>query len=146
MGNTTTKRQRKPLEGVKFSSDYQPSGEAKSKGKQRKKFTREVMKEMLSMKYKFTPESRIKEQLVNAFGAGVLELTVAEVMVIQQMNKAVLKADTYAFQTVMDQALGRPVQSVANTDPDGNAIPAYKLTLPQGMSIELPSNIEGDDE
>jgi hypothetical protein len=143
---TTTKRQRKPLVGVKFTSENQPTGQAKSAGKQKKKFTREVLKEMLNMPYKFAEDSGLKKQLIAAFGKDVLDLPIGEIMSLMQMQKAVLKGDTAAYNSVIDQALGRPAQAIINTDEDGNVIPGIRLVLPKGMDISLPSNTDGSDE
>lgn len=142
---TTTKR-RQPPKGVRFTKDNQPSGEKKSEGKKKRKFTRELMKEMLNMKYKFAEDSALKKQLVAAFGNDILDKPIGEVMTLMQMQKAVLKGDTAAFNSIIDQAFGRPAQAIINTDEDGNVLPPVHLTLPKGMNIDLPSNTDGADE
>lgn len=145
---TPTKRPNKkpPPNGKKFTTDNQPTGEAKSNGKKKAKFTRSVLKEMLNLPYKFTEESQLKQQLVKAFGPEALSMSVAELMSLMQMQKALLKGDTGAYNSVMDQALGRPAQSIISTDEDGNILPPVRLVLPKGIDISLPSNIDGHDE
>lgn len=136
---------RPPPIGKRFTKEDQPSGKAKSDGKKKAKFTRSVLKEMLNMNYTFAEDSQLKKQLVQAFGPDVLKLSVAEMMSLMQMQKAMLKGDTAAYNAVMDQSLGRPAQSIIQTDEDGNAIPGVHLVLPKGMEFNLPSNIDGHD-
>lgn len=136
----------KPPKATQFSATRQPDPKAISAGMKRRNFTRDVIKEMLNMPYKFTEESQIKKQLVQAFGEGVLELSTAEVMTLQQMQKGILKADTQAYNVLIEQALGKQVQPVNNVDSDGNDMRPIMLTAPKGMKFELPSNTEGDGE
>ncbi len=101
--------------GKGFDSRPQPSGEAKSKGRQKKRFTRFVIGEMLNMKYKFTPESfkqGVAKQLKEAFGTTLDEMTIGELMTAQQIQKAILKGDQLSFQTLMNQAMGLPKQDL----------------------------------
>lgn len=112
----------KPPADKRFSKENRPD-EAKriagiKKAAEKKRFTRDVMKGMLTINYKFAEGTQLKQQLVHSFGDGILEMSVAEIMVLQQMQRAILKGDTYAFNSLMDQALGKPMQSVANVDPE----------------------------
>lgn len=134
-----------PPKDKRFSSSNQPAPGRIKAGKAKVKFTRELLKQMLSMPYKFAADSQIKQQLIKAYGPTIENMSVAEVMSLQQMQKAVLKGDTQAFSTLMDQALGRPVQAVAQTDTDGNNVKPVYLSLPKGMDISLPENTEGTE-
>lgn len=81
-----------------------------------RRFRRQMIADMLGLQYKFTPDSQIKKQLVAAFGPEILEMTVGEVMTLQQFQKAVLRGDSTAFGTVMNQAFGMPKQEVETTE------------------------------
>lgn len=133
----------KPPKANQFSSTNQPNPKHSAESKARNKFTKDVLRQMLEMPYKFTEDSQIKQQLSRAFGEEILNKSVMEIMVFQQMQKAILKADSVAFSNLLDRIMGRPVQAVAQTDTEGNDVRPIFLRLPKGMNIELPSNIEG---
>lgn len=135
-----------PPEGQRFTADNQPPPENKKQGWERKKFSRTVIREMLDMPFKFKKDSQIRQQIIDSFGAEALKLNIGQIMSLQQMMKSIKKADTYAYTTVIDQALGKAVQSVAQTDNEGNNIPPFKMTPPEGMNYIFPDDIEGDEE
>lgn len=136
----------KPPKATQFSATNQPDPEKQKETWKKKRFTRDLIKEMLQMKYKFTADSQVKQQLVNAYGEEVLDLSIGQIMTLQQMQKAILKGDTQAYSIVIDQALGKQVQAVQNVDADGNDTRPIMLSIPKGMKFDLPSNIEGDGE
>lgn len=133
----------KPPKDKQFSSENQPAPGVLKAAHAKKRFSREVIKTMLDGKYDFAPDSQTKQQLIKAFGPDVVNLTVGEIMTLQQMQKSILKADTQAFATIIDQALGKQVQAVQNVDGDGNDQRPIYLVAPKGMKFELPSNTEG---
>lgn len=116
----------KNTDATKFTSAKQPSGKNKSLGKRKKKFTTQVYKEILSMPYAFTPDSQIKRQLIKAFGNQITGMNIGEVLGLQQIQKAILKGDTPAFNSLMDRAFGKPPQSI---DIDANITANSKVTV-----------------
>lgn len=154
MAETTQKRGGRGLnpvpKGKTFSKDYQPTGNAKSKGKKKKRFARELVTEMLQMPYKFAADSQVKKQLIQNFGNEIVEMTVGEVMTLQQMQKAIMKADTIAYSTLLDQAFGRVSQHVdltskgetINTKPVLQILPTKVIDAP---NIEDDPNLFSDE-
>lgn len=107
---------------TQFSSTNQPDPAKAKATKAKKRFTRELVKQMLNTKYKFQDSSQIKQQLVAAFGPEVANMTVGEIMTLQQANKAILKGDTFAFQNLLNQAFGLPKQKHELGGEDGEPI------------------------
>lgn len=98
------------VDGKSFTKENQPSGAQKSAGWRRKKFTRDVLKDMLNMPYKFLPASKLKDQLLKSFGPDVKNMNIGQIMSLVQMNKSILAGDTAAFAAVLNQAHGFPKQ------------------------------------
>ena len=136
----------KPNLATQWSATHQPDPEKQKATKARKKITREIIKEMLSVGYNFANDSQIKKQLVTAFGEGALKLTTFEIMTMQQVQKAILKADTQSYGVLLENALGKLMQPVQNVDGSGNDVRPIILRLPEGMDISLPENTEDDEE
>lgn len=126
-----------------FTSDYQP-GAAKSKATRAKQKTiRDAFKLLLKMKYQMPEKSKLRKELVKAFGeAAVKKMTTADLMAVQQMQKAIKKGDTFAFTAVLNQAMGMPKQEIE--DVSDRPAPPVILNMPPGVSLNLPSNTEGD--
>lgn len=136
---------RKPPLHSRFSSEKQPPGSVKSEGKRKKKFAREMMKELLSSKYFFNEDSQIKTQLVKAFGIKVLKHTTGELIVLMQAQKAILKGDTNAANFLMTQSFGQPKQQFEHTGADG--VPLERATVIHVQSIDkLPEIKETEDD
>ena len=136
----------KPPKEHQFSSTNQPAPGVLKEAHAKKRFSRMVIENILNNKYDFSDDSQIKKQLVAAFGPEVLSLTVGEIMTLQQVQKSILKADTQAYGTLIDQALGKQVQAVQNVDGDGNDMRPIYVTAPKGINFMLPSNTEGEGE
>lgn len=121
----------KPPEGKKFSKDYQPPPEALKEGKKKKKFTREILKDLLSMPYRFAAaDEKIKKQLVEAYGPEIENMTLGEVMALKQAQKVILSGDSTAFTALFNQAFGLPKQTLGG-DPENPLIPVPTLTKEQ---------------
>ena len=108
--NTTKKRP--PANGVKFSKDNQPSGEAKSAGKIKKKKGMELAKAVLELSFKGMKNSALKKAAAEYYGIDESEITVEMMLLFRQAEKAIQKADTFAFNAVMDRAHGKPKQEL----------------------------------
>lgn len=134
-----------PPKDKQFTSDNQPPGSAKAKGWQKKKFSRDMIRTMLDLPIN-CPED-LKKEVVAYYGEGILEsLTAGQLIVFQQMRKALESKDTNAANFVTEHGIGRPVQGVAQADMNGNDLPKVFLGVPIGLDISLPDNTEGDDK
>lgn len=58
------------------------------------------------------------------FGIKEEDVTIRMVMDFRQIEKAILKGDTQAYNAIMDRSYGKPVQAIAQTDSEGNDIDA----------------------
>lgn len=138
---------KKPPIDKRFSSTNQPDPAKQKATKAKKKVFRELIREMLNGKYKFADDSQIKKQLVTAFGPEILNKTTGEIMILQQMQKSILKADSQSFMALLDRVEGRPVQAIAQTDSDGDDLDSVPVVLnfPKGINFSLPGNTEGEE-
>jgi hypothetical protein len=109
-----------------------------------KKEGRERLREMLSMKYKFTDDSKVRLQLVNAFGRGVLRLTVWEIVQLQQFQKAILAGDSTAAAYISNQAFGLLKQTMEHSGPNGNPIETVATT--KRVIIQNPHLNQGNNQ
>lgn len=125
--------------GKKFTSDNQPDPSKQKATKAKKRFTRQLMADLIEQKYKFGPDSAVKKQLVEAFGPKAASLTAAEIMVLKQVQKAILKADTPAFKAIMDQTIGLPKQALEHSGPDGQPIQTEGVTKITRVVIMHPA-------
>lgn len=121
---TTKKRPHKPFkgdEGVKFTADTQPSPEAKSAGWLKKR----TLKELLAMELSGTDKSAA---LVRSFVSKYLgvkesevgnEITLEIAMHLRQIEKAIAKGDTRAYEVLNERAYGKKLQ-IGN--PEGESL------------------------
>lgn len=137
---TTAKRAKRPGNGgvpppdngKKFSKNYQPPPENKAAGKWRKKQGQELAKAILDLAFKGMKNSELKKAAAEYYGVDEKEITVEMMMVFRQAEKAIQKADTPAFNAVMDRAHGKPAQRTEVTGEDGKDLfPAPQLTPAQ---------------
>lgn len=131
----------------RFSAHNQPSSEAKKNGWKRKQFGRNAIKALLSDTITNKLCADDLEKMKNYFGEELVKSESAGILIaIAQIKKAILTGDTSAFNALMDQSLGRPVQAIAQVDSAGNDLPAVLITAPKGFSLGmLPSNTDGND-
>jgi hypothetical protein len=128
----------------RFTPDNQPPPQAKSAGLKAAKFNRDVIRKMLAEPLNIDWESEMGKELLAKIGPRVKEVPAGVLMTEGQIAKAMRNQDSYAFNSVTDQGLGRPVQAIAQTNSAGDDLPAIGIMLPPGMAIGiLPSNTEG---
>ena len=115
-----------PPKSHQFSSTNQPNQEQKEKIKRtrvKNKVNRDMLRDMLSMPYKFDPESKVGVELKKSFGEKKFEkLTAGQLMILKQMNRAILQGNTHAFTTLWNQAFGLPKQITELTGKDGETL------------------------
>ena len=106
MAKSTGKRP--PLKGKQFSSDYQPSGEAKSRGWRKSK----LLKDILDMAWNGRSGAKLRATAAEYLNIPEDQLTVEDLMNFRQIELAIKKQNTFAYTAVMDRAHGKPVQPV----------------------------------
>lgn len=92
-----------------FTSENQPSGEAKSLGKQKKRLLKDLANALISgdrlEKCKLIAE-KVGLDLIDS------EYTLDVAMTLKQIEKAFDEGDTRAYQAAMDRLLGKPKQEI----------------------------------
>ncbi|MFA9219856.1 MAG: hypothetical protein ACEQSL_01575 [Sediminibacterium sp.] len=119
----TRKNRAKNFKGAKgkpFTEDLQPSPELKKAGWAKRKFSRDLIKELLDHPYKFKEGSQIAEQLKQAFGDDILNTGAGAIITAQQIQKSILEGDTQSANNLFNQALGMPKQQqdISVTSPE----------------------------
>lgn len=133
-GNPTWQKGRSATPEKQFSADNQPSGKAKSEGKAAAKRGRELTKALLELTFTGAKDSPLKKAIAEYFGVPAEDLTIEMMMNMRQMEKAIQKADTFAYNAVMARAFGMPKQQTEVTGKDGQPIggtKVVKLILPK---------------
>ena len=106
--------------GKKFTSDRQPSPEAKSEGWKKRRLLRDLADALIE-------GEQLKElkELANNLGMPLEndEVTLEVAMSLKQVQKALLRGDTKAYNAVLDRLKGKPAQSIDHTS-NGNQITA----------------------
>jgi hypothetical protein len=121
-----------PANGKKFSKQYQPSGQAKAAGKLAKKRGHELAQAVLQVAFKGMKNSELKKMAAEYFGVDESEITVETMLLFRQAEKAIQKADTNAFNAIMNRAFGLPKQKTELTGEGGkDLIPSVSLTSKQ---------------
>lgn len=97
----------KPEDGKQFSKDYQPSGEAKKRGKLKKKLLKDISEMIIAGDFE-----QIAENVARAFGISPREIDVETLADLRQLQKAITTGDTRAYNSFKDRLRGRPKQAI----------------------------------
>lgn len=135
----------RPPKDKQFSSTNQPSTEARRRGKLKKKFAADLAQSILQMAFTGAVDGELKKKIALFFKVKEKDITIEMMMIFRQMEKAINRRDTMAFQAVMDRAYGKPKIMVENTGNLPMANPTVLLQMPEGVNINLPSNTEGEE-
>lgn len=93
-----------------FSSEYQPSKEARSAGQKKRYTGQELARHMLGLTYMpLENDEDVRKKVSQFMGIPLKDVTLENVMIFRQMEKAIMKNDTQAFIAVTDRAHGKPV-------------------------------------
>ena len=94
---------------TQFTSDNQPSPEAKKKGWQKKRLLKDLA-DILLQGDKLNEFKKLAKDL----GIDLTddEMTLEVAMSLKQAEKAIEKGDTSAYNSVMDRLKGRPMQEI----------------------------------
>lgn len=100
---------KKVSKGTQFTSENQPSPEAKSNGKRKKRILRDLANAVVT-------GERLERarEIAEALGLDLEddEFTFDIVLTMRQAEKALAKGDTSAYNAVMDRLIGKPKQAV----------------------------------
>lgn len=118
-----------PDTGKKFSRKYQPSPEAKRLGHLKKKKGHELAQAIMDLAFKGMKNSELKKAASEYYGVPEKDITVEMMMLFRQVEKSIQKADTNAFNAVMNRAHGLPKQKQEITGEGGVplAVPEIKI-------------------
>ncbi len=112
----------KPPVHTQFSSTNQPDPKKQRETKRKKRETREFLKVLINMDYKFPDESKVAKQLEASFGRRVRSLSAVELIALQQFQKAILTGDTRAAEFVFNNAYGPVKQIMEHSGLNGGPI------------------------
>ena len=104
----------KPSDGVstRFSSENQPSPEAKSEGKRKGILLRAIASQLVSGQAK-----EALKPLAEYLEIDIDEIDLETAMHLKQMELAIKKGDTKAYNAVLDRLNGKPIQAVIDKTP-----------------------------
>jgi hypothetical protein len=124
--------------GQGFTSENQPTGEAKSAG-MKKKYALKTMLEMTVAKPMGRKQKEYYKEVAEYFDCGVNEVNTKMIMEFAMMQKAVVFKDPKAFQVVMDRAYGktRQIPEDAPPPPTNEGADDQKSTFNLGPDIQF---------
>lgn len=128
-----------------FSAENQPTPEQKKEGWLKKKRGPELAKAVLQLAFQGMKNSELKKQAAEYYGIEESELTVELMLLFRQAEKAIQKADTPAFNAVMDRSYGKPKEKLEHSGPDDGPIETTYIPSPQAIEyskIPLPLRLE----
>lgn len=92
--------------GRSFTSENQPSPEAKSEGMKRHWSTKKML-EAVAGKFSDS-QTDFAKLTADYYGVTLEQVTVKMIMDFRQLEKAIKKGDTRAYEAVNDRAFGKP--------------------------------------
>jgi len=151
MENSGNERERRtdvgkgrPPKDKQFSSTNQPSAESKRRGQLKKKMAGDLAQAILHAAFVGAADEVLKKKMSEFFKVKEKHITVEMMMNFRQIQKAISKGDTTAFQAVMDRAYGKPKIMVENSGTLPMVPTPVLLQMPAGVNINLPSNTDGE--
>lgn len=96
----------------KFTRTNQPSGKRKSAGKLRAKVGQELLQAIFELPFKGAQDGKIKKQIADYFDIPESDITNEMMMDFRQIEKAVSKADTAAYNALKNRLYGLPKQQI----------------------------------
>ncbi len=110
--------------GKSFAVQKQPTPEAKSAGWKKKR----LLKDLLELTTRSMFEGSQKDYTkitATYFGIPEEDVSVEIIMQYRQIEKAIMKGDTIAFNAIMDRAYGKPTQPLSADEDFGKV----KITI-----------------
>lgn len=123
-------------EKTQISRQNQPAPPLKSAGWQKKKFTRQIIREFLEGKFDLSPE--LKKQFQAKFGIDPDTITVGAAVTMQQAMLAMGSGTTakQAAEFLFNQAYGQPKQEIDMTS-EGKPIKQNVIKLSDGTNLSI---------
>lgn len=104
--------------GIPFGHGQpQPSNEAKKAGWDKRKKGKMMIQAFLELPFKGAKDKALIKDMCEYFGFDAENITNEVMLVMRQIEKAIKKNDTVAFQAIMDRVYGRPKQTTEITKP-----------------------------
>lgn len=123
--------------GIPFSKDNQPDPKKKSEGARRHWALRDLLSKVTGQK--FEGSTKVYRDLCAVyFQIPKEDVTVKMIMDFRQIEKAILKGDTRAYEAVHDRAFGKPMTEqppIVDTPVDTDE--RAKFILPGGLEFEV---------
>jgi len=111
---------------TQFSTENQPTPEAKSNGKKVKKLIREIAGELL------TGGAKENLKVLAVFlGLDIEQIDIETAMHLRQIEKAIKEGDTHAYNAVMDRLKGKAIQAITTEDKTVKATGFYLIEKPK---------------
>lgn len=128
-----------------FTSDNQPTPEAKREGWLKKKRAQELVKAVLELNFQGGKGAALKKEAAEYFGIDAKEITIEMMLLYKQTKKAIDDSDTQAFNAVMDRAFGKPKEKLEHSGPEDGPIETTFIPSPTAIEyskIPLPLRME----
>lgn len=119
--------------GKKYSKEYQPSAERKKAGWLKWKRGQDLVKAILTTTFNGVKGSELRKMCSEYYNVPENKITVEMMLLFRQTEKAIQKADTPAFNAIMDRAHGKPSQNINFKDESDPVV----IILPNGREVEI---------
>lgn len=103
---------------TQFTSENQPSNEAKKEGRRKSLLLKDIARQMVSGDSK-----EALKDLALYLGVEIERIDLETAMHLRQMEKAVKEGDTRAYNAVMDRIKGKPIQAIDLTSDSESIAP-----------------------
>ncbi len=110
-----------PDAGVKFTKENQPSPEAKKEGWKKKKLLADISEMIASGDF-----AALRDKIAKLFGVVPSEVDFETLADLRQLEKAISKADTRAYNAYKDRLRGKPAQKIEGKGEVTLNTPAFK--------------------
>lgn len=129
--------------GRSFTSTNQPSSEAKSRG-QKKRYGLKKLLDITTPGRVGTNQINYAQLAADFYGIEIEDVTIRMIMDFRQIEKSVAKADTAAYEAIMNRAYGKPGQPLtgANNTP---LMPIEHKIIHVTSNVPLSDNEEDVD-
>lgn len=97
-------------EKTQFSSLRQPTTEQRKEGWRRKRRGAELARAVLDLYFRGKENSKLKKEAAEYFDVPIDDISVEAMMLFKQVQRAMERGDTAAFNAVMDRAFGKAKQ------------------------------------
>lgn len=136
--------------GIPFGQQPQPTPEQKRAGWLKKKRAQELAKAVLELSFKGMKDPKVKREAAAYFGIEPSDLTVEMMLLFRQAQKAIEQSDTYAFNSVMDRAFGKPKEKLEHSAVVLNATVEEKSIdyskFPLNLRMEMLNHLRSSNE